>query len=159
MFFFPGKNSAIILTVVSVYGMSCFFSWLLFFFLYFLLKDNCFTEFCCFLSSLNMNQPSVQLSSFSSVTQSYPTLQPHELQHARLPYPSPTPGVHSNSCPSSRWCHPAFSCSVVPFSSCPQSLPHQGLFQWVNSSHEVAKVLEFQPQHRSFQRTARTDLL
>ena len=50
-------------------------------------------------------------------------LQPHELQHARLPCPSPTPGVHSNSHPSSQWCHPAISSSVVPFSSCPQSLP------------------------------------
>ena len=47
----------------------------------------------------------------------------HELQHARHPCPSPTPGVHSNSCPSSQWCHPAISSSVVPFSSCPQSLP------------------------------------
>ena len=51
------------------------------------------------------------------------TLQPHEPQHARPPCPSPTPGVHSNSCPSNRWCHPAISSSVVPFSSCPQSLP------------------------------------
>ena len=51
------------------------------------------------------------------------SLRPHELQHARLPCPSPTPGVHPNSCPSSRWCHPAISSSVVPFSSCPQSLP------------------------------------
>ena len=51
------------------------------------------------------------------------SLQPHELQHARPPCPSPTPGVHSNSCPSSWWCHPAISSSVVPFSSCPQSLP------------------------------------
>ena len=51
------------------------------------------------------------------------SLWPHELQHARPPCPSPTPGVHSDSCPSSRWCHPAISCSVVPFSSCPQSLP------------------------------------
>ena len=47
----------------------------------------------------------------------------HELQHASPPCPSPTPGVHSNSCPSSQWCHTAISCSVVPFSSCPQSLP------------------------------------
>ena len=61
---------------------------------------------------------------FSSVqSQSCPTLQPHELQHARPPCPSPTPGVHSNSCPSSWWCHPTISSSVVPFSSCPQSLP------------------------------------
>ena len=47
-------------------------------------------------------------------------LRPHELQHARPPCPSPTPGVHSNSRPSSRWCHPAISSSVIPFSSCPQ---------------------------------------
>ena len=51
------------------------------------------------------------------------SLQPHELQHARPPCPSPTPGVHSDSSPLSRWCHPAISSSVVPFSSCPQSLP------------------------------------
>ena len=50
------------------------------------------------------------------------SLRPHELQHARPPCLSPTPGVHPNSCPSSRWCHPAISSSVVPFSSCPQSL-------------------------------------
>ena len=87
------------------------------------------------------------------------SLRPHELQHARPPCPSPTPGVHSDSRPLSRWYHPAISSSVVPFSSCPQYLPHQSLFQWANSSHEVAKVLEFQPQHHSFQRTPRTDLL
>ena len=68
-------------------------------------------------------------------------LQPHESQHARPPCPSQTPGVHSNSCPSSRWCYPAISSSVVPYSSCPNPSQHQGLFQWVNSSHEVAKVL------------------
>ena len=51
------------------------------------------------------------------------SLWPHELQHARPPCPSPTPGVNSNSCTSSQWCHPAISSSVVPFSSCPQSLP------------------------------------
>ena len=50
------------------------------------------------------------------------SLRPHELQHARPPCPSPTPGVHPNSCPSSRWCHPTISSSVIPFSSCPQSL-------------------------------------
>ena len=48
---------------------------------------------------------------------------PHELQHTRPPCPLQTPRVYSNSCPSSRWCHPAISSSVVPFSSCPQSLP------------------------------------
>ena len=51
------------------------------------------------------------------------SLRPHESQHTRPPCPSPTPGVYSNPCPSSRWCHPAISSSVVPFSSCPQSLP------------------------------------
>ena len=51
------------------------------------------------------------------------SLQPHELQHARPPYPSPTPRVHSDSRASSQWCHPAISSSVIPFSSCPQSLP------------------------------------
>ena len=60
---------------------------------------------------------------FSSLGQSCPTLWPHGLQHARLPYPSPTPGAYSNSCPSSRWCHPSISSSVIPFSSCPQSFP------------------------------------
>ena len=65
---------------------------------------------------------------FSSVTQSCPTLQPHELQHAKLPCPSPTPRFHSNSCPSSWWCHPTISSSVVPFSSCLQSFPASGSF-------------------------------
>ena len=54
---------------------------------------------------------------------------PHEPQHARLPCPSPTPRVHPNPCPSSQWCHPAISSSVVPFSSCPQSFPASGPFQ------------------------------
>ena len=68
------------------------------------------------------------------------SLWPHELQHARPPCPSPTPGVHPNSCPSSRWCHPAISSSVVPFSSCPQSLPASEsfpmsqLFTWGSQS-------------------------
>ena len=55
----------------------------------------------------------------------------------------PIPGVHSNSRPLSRWCHTAISSSVIPFSSCPNPSQHQSLFQWVNSSYEVAKVLEF----------------
>ena len=56
------------------------------------------------------------------------SLRPHESQHARPPCPSQTPGVDSNSCPLSRWCHPAISSSVVPFSSCPQSLQASGFF-------------------------------
>ena len=103
---------------------------------------------CCplLLPSVFPSISSVQFS-HSVVSDS---LWPHESQHTRPPCPSPTPRVHSNSCSSSQWCHSAISFSVIPFSSCPQSLPapnlfqHQGLFQWVNSSHEVAKVLEFQ---------------
>ena len=68
---------------------------------------------------LKLTQWSVQFS-HSVVSDS---LRPHELQHARPPCPSPTPRVHPNSRPSSRWCHPAISSSVIPFSSCPQSLP------------------------------------
>ena len=56
------------------------------------------------------------------------SLPPHELQHARLPCPSPSPGVCSSSCPLSQWCHPTISSSVVPFSSCPQSFPTSGSF-------------------------------
>ena len=70
-------------------------------------------------------------------------LRPQGLQHARPPCPSPTPGVSSNSCPLSRWCHPTISTSVVHFSSCLQSFPASGSFQWVSSLHQVAKVLEF----------------
>ena len=58
----------------------------------------------------------------------FDSLRPHGLQHARLPCPSPTPGVYPNSCPQSRWCHPTISSSVVPFSSCLQSFPASGSF-------------------------------
>ena len=58
----------------------------------------------------------------------YDSLQPHESQDARPSCPSPTPGVYSNSCPSSRWCHPTISSSVIPFSSHPQSFPASGSF-------------------------------
>ena len=87
------------------------------------------------------------------------SLWPRGLQHARPPYPSPTPRVDPNSCPLSWWCHPTISSSVVPFSSRLQVSQHQGLFQWVSSSHQVAKELEFQLQHQSFQLRLRTDLL
>jgi len=87
------------------------------------------------------------------------SLWPHGLQHARPPCPSPTPGVYSNSCPPSRWSLPTISSSVAPFSSSFNLSQHQGLFKWVSSSHQVAKILEFQLQHRSFQWTLRTGLL
>ena len=66
---------------------------------------------------------------FSSVTQSCPTLWPHEPQHTRPPCPSSTPGVHPNPCPLRWWYHPTISSSVVPFSSHPQSFPASGSFQ------------------------------
>ena len=77
---------------------------------------------------------------------------PHESQHARPPHPSPTPGVYSNSCPSSRWCHPAISSSVVPFSSCPQSLPASESFPmsqhfaWGGQSTGVSALASFLPK-------------
>ena len=79
------------------------------------------------------------------------SLRPHELRHARPPCPSPTPGVHSNSCPSSRWCHPTISSSVVPFSSCLQSLPASGsfpmsqLFTWGGQSTGLSALAPFLP--------------
>ena len=110
--------------------------------------------------SRNPSSSSNELSVwFSSVTQSCLTLWPHEQQHARPPCPSPTPGVYPNPCPLSQRCHPTISSSVIPFSSCPHLSQHQGLFKWVSSLHEVAKILEFQLQHQSLQWTPRTDFL
>ena len=87
-----------------------------------------------------------------SVTQSCPTLcDPHGLQYARLPCPSLSPGVCSNSCPLSQWCYPTISSSFVPFSSCLQSFPSSGSFPVSRSWHQMAKVLEVQLQHESFQ--------
>ena len=85
------------------------------------------------------------------------SLQPHEPQHARPPCPSPTPGIYLNSCPLSQWCiqpsHPLLSPSPPAFNLS----QHQGLFKRVSSLHQVAKILEFQLQHQSFQWTPRTD--
>ena len=75
------------------------------------------------------------------------SLRPHGLQHTRLPCPASTPRVYSNSCPSSQWCHPTISSSVIPFSSRLQSFPASVSLIWVRSSDQVAKVLEFQLQH------------
>ena len=81
------------------------------------------------------------------------SLRPCELQHARPPCPSPTPRVYSNSCPFSRWCHPAISSSVIPFSSCPQSLPASGcfpmsqLFSWGGQSIGVSASASVLPMN------------
>ena len=108
----------------------------------------CLTQIIHKLSSVQFNH---------SVTSD--SLRPHGLQHVRLSCPSPTPGVYSNSCPSSQWCHPTISSSVVPFPCTFNLSQNQGLFRWVSSLHKVAKGLEFHLQHQSFQWTLRTDLL
>ena len=98
----------------------------------------------------------VSLSGLSSVQFSCSimsnSLWPHESQHAKPPCPSPSPGVHSNSRPSSWWCHPSISSSVVPFSSCPQSLPASEffpmsqLFAWGGQSTGVSALASFLPK-------------
>ena len=98
---------------------------------------------------MSFQPPSVQFS-HSVVSDS---LRPHESQHARAPCPSPTPGVHPDSCPSSQWCHPAISSSLVPFSSCPQSLPASGsfpksqLFTWGGQSTGVSASASVPPMN------------
>ena len=97
-----------------------------------------------------------QITQFSSVQFSRSvmsdSLQPHEPQHARPPCPSPTPGVNSDSRPSSQWCHPAILSCVVPFSSCPQSLPASEsfpmsqLFSWGRQSTGVSALASFLPK-------------
>ena len=80
------------------------------------------------------------------------SLRPHESQHARPPCPSPSPGVHSDSRPLSQWCHPVISSSVVPFSSCPQSLPASEsfpmsqVFAWGGQSTGVSALASFFPK-------------
>ena len=98
----------------------------------------------------SMNQVNSVQSSPSVMSDS---LLAHESQPARPPYPSPTPGVHPNSCPWSRWCHPAISSSVVPFSSCPQFLPASGsfpmsqLFTWGGQSIGVLALASVLPKN------------
>ena len=83
----------------------------------------------------------------------FDSLRPHEWQHARPPCPSPTPGAHSNSCPSSWWCHPAISSSAITFSSSPQSLPASGsfpmsqLFAWGGQSTGVSALASVLPMN------------
>ena len=113
---------------------------------------------CRFWSIYGFSMPLGSHSSFcgvqfSSVAQSCPTLRPHQSQHTRPPCPSPSPGVHSDSRPSSPWCHPAISSSVIPFSSCPQSLPASEsfpmsqLFSWGGQSTGVSVLASFLPKN------------
>ena len=95
------------------------------------------------------------ISKHSSIqfSRSVDSLQPHEPQHTRPPCPSLTPGVYSNSCPASQWCHPAISSSVAPFSSCPQSLPASGSFPisqhftWGGQRTEVSALASVLPMN------------
>ena len=117
---------------------------------------RCFLLYCKTGLILYVKEPGtrcdIYLVQFSLSVMS-DSLRPHESQHARAPCPSPTPGVHSNSCPSSRWCHPAISSSVVPFSSCPQSLPASEtfpmsqLFTWGGQSIGVSASASVLPMN------------
>ena len=130
----------LLLTVLGIY-FSFLIHWDIYFEYHFSLWESVYYFYVLKLKAIS----SIMLQSHHSVQFSRSvvsdSLWPHESQHARLPCPSPTPGVYSNSCPSSWWCHPAISSSVIPSSSSANPSQHQGLFQWVNSSHQVAKVL------------------
>ena len=95
----------------------------------------------------------IQFSSVQFSLSRVNSLRPHESQHTRPPCPSPIPGLNSNSCPSSRWCHPAISSSIVSFSSCPQSLPASGsfpmsqLFAWGGQSIGVSASASVLPMN------------
>ena len=108
---------------------------------------------CTLISDSSGLSPSgASVSQFSRSVMS-DSSQPHELLHTRPPCPSPTPGVHPNSCPSSQWCHPAISSSVVPFSSCPQplpaseSFPMSQLFAWGGQSTGVSALASVLPMN------------
>ena len=102
------------------------------------------SQFILFLCTIRSDQISHSVMSDS--------LPPYGSQHARPLCPSPTPGVHSDSCPSSQWCHPAISSSAIPFSSCPQSLPASEsfpmsqLFSWGGQSPGVSALASFLPK-------------
>ena len=114
---------------------------------------------CCIVKNASLESKTIKHAKFCSNQNSVQfsgsvvpnSLQPHELQHARPACPSPTPGVHPNPHPSSPWCHPAISSSVVPFSSCPQSLPASEsfpmsqLFAWGGQSIGVSALSSVLP--------------
>ena len=110
------------------------------------LKKDMFAYFSMYFIYLLIRSDQISLSVVSD------SLRPHESQHTRPPCPSPTPGVHSDSCPSNQWCLPAISSSVVPFSSCPQSLPASEsfpmsqLFAWGGQSTGVSALASFFPE-------------
>ena len=111
------------------------------------------------LLTINLSSLERQSGGFYDSVQSLNSTLCDPMEHTRLSCPSPSPGACSNSCPLSRWCHPAISSLS---SSSPPAFDlsqHQGLFQRVSSLHQVAKVLELQLEHQSFQWIFRTDFL
>ena len=133
-----------------VFWMFRIFVFLLLFIYFFwqIIALQIFVVFC--QTSTWINHQSVSQFSCSVMSDS---LRPHESQHSRPPCPSPNPGVHSNSCPSSRWWYSAISASVIPFSSCPQSLPGSGsfpmsqLFSWGGQSIGVSALASVLPMN------------
>ena len=136
--------------------------------IHFLLMGGAVFPPCC----LTWGQTVVEVMKIMAVQFSHSVLfnssGPHESQNTRPPCPSPAPGVYSNSCPSSRWCHPTISSSVIPFSACPQSLPASGffpvsqLFAWGGQSIGVsvsASVLPMNSQNWSLGWTGWISLL
>ena len=136
---------------LNTFSLVCFHSYLL--------VPSLLYKYCSIQVSLQIFIPSdtfpFKFKKHSSVQFSHSvmsdSLQPHESQHARPPFPSPSPGVHSDSRPSSPWCHPAISSSVIPF-SCPQSLPASEslpvsqLFAWGGQSTGVSALATFLPK-------------
>ena len=121
--------------------------------LYIIIKNNDQTAVVCQIEKDGSIIWSIPISSVQfSCSVASDSLRPHELQHTRPFCPSPTPGVHSDSRPSSQWCHPAISSSVIPFSSCPQSLPASEsfpmnqLFAWGSQSTGVSALASFLPK-------------
>ena len=110
-----------------------------------------FTKYCYLKTLVSRNSAHIRSDQLCPVVSN--SLWPHESQHARPPCPSPTPGVHSDSLPSSQWCHPAISSSVVTFSSCPQSLPASEslpmsqLFAWGGQSTGDSALASFLPKN------------
>ena len=130
---------------------------------------------CCFITGRNKNHLKLFLRKVSGHLSWAPhplnlsvqfsqsvvsdSLWSHRLQHARLPCPLPTSRAYSNSCPSSRWCHPTSSSSVVPFTSHLQFFPASGSFPMSQLFSSGGHILEFKLQHQSFQWIFRTDFL
>ena len=130
---------------------------------------------CCFITGRNKNHLKLFLRKVSGHLSWAPhplnlsvqfsqsvvsdSLWSHRLQHARLPCPLPTSRAYSNSCPSSRWCHPTSSSSVVPFTSHLQFFPASGSFPMSQFFSSGGPILEFKLQHQSFQWIFRTDFL